>query len=99
LSWLLQLPGIVDAEPSRFGAGAQVVLMVVGARGGYVWTFVVQGVETLGGRPLLKLVREARRIYDTRAEVWLDPAQAHLPVRAVLAQLEGGASMILEREP
>jgi hypothetical protein len=100
LSWMLQLRGIVDAEPSRYGPGAKVVLMVVGARGGGdVWTFHVQSLDTLGGRPALKLVREARRAYDTRAEVWLDPERAHLPLRAVLAQAEGGPALVLDLEP
>jgi hypothetical protein len=39
---------------------------------------------------VLHLLREAQRPYDTRVEVWLDPAQQHLPVRAVLSTVPGG---------
>jgi hypothetical protein len=96
LSWMLQLPAVVDAAPQRFGAGSSVVLMVVGARGGGdVWTFDVVGPESLDGAPTLKLVREPRMLRDLRVEVWLDPARAHLPVRALLTQPEGGAPLEL----
>jgi hypothetical protein len=53
----------------------------------------------LGDAPTLKLLREARKAYDTRAEIWLDPMRAHLPVRAVLAQQDGGAALELQLEP
>ena len=100
LSWMLQLPGVVAAAPERFGAGASVVLFVAGARGGAdVWTFVVQGVERLGEVPALKLVREPQRLYDTRAEVWLDPAAHYLPLRVVQTPSGGGAALELQREP
>lgn len=51
LSWMLQLPAIVAAAPERFVSGATILLFVAGARGdANVWTFVVQGVETLGAQ-------------------------------------------------
>ncbi len=100
LSWMLQLPAIVAAAPERFAAGATVVLFVAGARGDAdVWTFVVQGVEALGDRAALKLVREPRRPYDTRVEVWLDPAEHHLPLRVVQTPSAGGPALELQREP
>jgi Protein of unknown function (DUF3108) len=100
LSWLLQLPAIVDAAPERFVEGASVVLFVAGARGDAdVWTFAVQGFESLDGRRALKLVREPRRRYDTRVDVWLDPAEQHLPLRVVQTPSGGGAALELQREP
>lgn len=99
LSWMVQLPGVVAAAPERFTAGASVVLFVAGARGGGdVWTFVVQGVEAVDGTPALKLVREPRRLYDTRAEIWLDPAEHYLPLRVVQTPSGGGAALELRRE-
>ena len=99
LSWMLQLPAVVAAAPERYGAGASVVLFVAGARGDAdIWTFVVQGVETLDERPTLKLVREPRRRYDTRAEVWLDPADHFAPLRLVQTPTGGGAALELHRE-
>ncbi len=97
LTWMLQLPAVIEAAPQRFGAGSTVVLMVVGARGGAdVWTFKVIGAEPVGDVAALKLVREARKPRDVQAEVWLDPARGHIPLRAVLSQPEGGAPFELQ---
>lgn len=97
LSWMLQLPAVIEAAPHRFGAGTSVVLMVIGARGGAdVWTFNVVGADRVGDTPALKLRREARKPRDVQVEVWLDPARAHLPLRALLTQPEGGAPLELE---
>lgn len=96
LSWMLQLPAVIEAAPQRFGAGSSVALMVIGARGGAdVWTFDVIGLDPVGDTPALKLVREARRPRDLRVEVWLDPARGHLPLRALTTQAEGGAPVEL----
>jgi hypothetical protein len=92
LSWMLQLPAIVAATPERFApAGATAVLFVSGARGDAdVWTFRVVGHEPVSladGAVVdaLKFVREPRKPYDTRVEVWLDPTRHHLPLRARLS--------------
>lgn len=96
LSWLVQLPAVIDAAPERFGAGSRVVVMVVGARGGAeVWSFAVMGSERVGPTPALKLVREARRPRDTQVEIWLDPARGHLPLRALMTQVDAGAPLEL----
>jgi hypothetical protein len=96
LSWMVQLPAVIEAAPQRFAAGANVVLMVIGARGGAdVWTFRVAGPDSVDGAPALKLVREARKPRDVHVEVWLDPARGHMPLRAVLTQPEGGAPLEL----
>ena len=99
LSWLLQLAAVVAAAPEHFGRGAKLVLFVAGARGDAdVWTFVVQGVEVQDETPALKLLREPRRLYDTRAEVWLDPAEHYLPIRVLQTPSGGGAALDLIRE-
>ncbi len=100
LSWMLQLPAVIEAAPQRFGAGAKVVLMVIGARGGAdVWTFDVVGPEAVGETTALKLVRQARKPRDVQVEVWLDPGRGHLPLRALLTQPEGGAPLELVLQP
>lgn len=87
LSWMLQLAAIAAARPPA--AGEQIVMQVAGPRGdAEAWQFDVVGdavIDTdIGPVPALRLVREPRRRYDTRIEVWLDPARHHLPVRALL---------------
>lgn len=97
LSWMLQLPAVIEAAPQRFGAGASVVLMVIGARGGAdVWTFNVVGADSVNHTTALKLVREARKPRDVQVEIWLDPARGHLPLRALLTQTDGGSPLELQ---
>lgn len=98
LSWMVQLPAILEANPALREPGQRIVLFVTGARGDAdVWTFVVQGRETLslpaGPVPdAIHLLRAPRKAYDTRAEAWLDPARGHLPVRARIGSAEGADS-------
>lgn len=104
LSWMLQLAAIAAADPAQVGTGASVSIVVVGARGDAdVWTFVHAGEEALdlasGSVQALHLRREPGHLYDTRAEVWLDPARHYLPVRARLANAaDGNAWQIVLRE-
>lgn len=98
LSWMVQLPAILEANPALREPGQRIVLFVTGARGDAdLWTFVVQGRESLslpaGAVPdAIHLLRAPRKAYDTRAEAWLDPARGHLPVRARIGSAEGGDS-------
>jgi hypothetical protein len=105
LSWMLQLPAILQANPALAQPGAQVQLAVVGARGdAEVWTFAVQARVALdlpAGVVVdaVHLLREPRRPYDTQVQVWLDPARQHLPVQAWLrirATGEGTELRLLE---
>ena len=87
LSWMVQLGAIVAAEPKLRGVGAKVVMYVVGANGdASVWAFDCAAVESVttgaGTVNALKFVREPREPYDTQVQVWIDPAQHYLPVRA-----------------
>ena len=101
LSWMVQLAAILEAAPARHGTGSRISLSVSGARADVdTWTFIVQGRQRLnlpGGAVVeaLRLTREPRRPYDTQVEVWMDPAQHHLPVRARLTVLPGGETLEL----
>ena len=101
LSWMVQLAAILEAAPARHGTGSRISLSVSGARADVdTWTFIVQGRQRLNlpsGATVeaLRLTREPRRPYDTQVEVWMDPAQHHLPVRARLTVLPGGETLDL----
>ena len=106
LSWMVQLPAIVAADPARWSRpGASIALFVVGARGdGDVWAFEVDGRESLdlpAGRVegALRLHRLPRRPYDTQAEVWLDPARHWLPVRVRLAVAQADDAVEFRLQP
>jgi Protein of unknown function (DUF3108) len=105
LSWMVQLPAIVEADAARRTAGTRVAMFIVGARGDAdVWTFSVRGpepVELAAGNKVdaLRLTREPRRPYDMQIEVWLDPTRQHLPARVRLTTLPGGDSLELTLVP
>jgi hypothetical protein len=100
LSWMVQLPGIVQADPARFKAGEKVLLMVVSAGGGAeLWQFDVEGEDSVDGVPALKLLRQPGKPYGTKAQVWLDPARGHMPLRAILTQGEDGSPFQLDLLP
>ena len=96
LSWMVQLPAIVAATPAKYPVDARVTMVVTGARGDVdLWVFRVIGVEALelpsGPVPgALRLLRLPRKPHDTRVEVWLDPAQHHLPARLLMGSFEDG---------
>jgi Protein of unknown function (DUF3108) len=102
LSWMIKLPAILEADAALACEGAAVTPFVAGTRGDVEpWRFEVlrhEALELPAGTVAraLRLRREPTRPYDTRVEVWLDPACQHLPVRAVFTTLPGGQP--LQRE-
>jgi hypothetical protein len=100
LSWMVQLPAVVNADPKRLVPGERWQMYVVGARGdGNLWVFRFTGFESVktgtGWVRTAKFVRDARKPNDTSAEVWLDPARHYLPARARLATSPDGDSLDL----
>jgi Protein of unknown function (DUF3108) len=87
LSWMVQLPAMLAAQPPTLAAGQRFAMTVVGARGeADVWTFEFAGwdeVSTQSG-PVrsARLMRETRRPHDQQVEIWLDPEKNYQPVRA-----------------
>ena len=101
LSWMLQLAAIAAAEPARLAAGGKVILYVVGARGDAdVWVFRFVDFETIetpqGPVRAAKFSRDARRLYDTNVDAWLDPTRYHLPVKARLGTAPDGEVLELQ---
>ncbi len=102
LSWMLQLPAVLEADPALGQPGREVQLFVAGVRGDAgLWTFTVRGrgpAELPAGNvaDAVHLQREPQRPYDTRVDVWLDPARHHLPVRVRLDNRgDGGTDFLL----
>jgi hypothetical protein len=104
LSWLLQLAGVMSADPGLASPGREVSMRVAGPAGDAdVWQFIVQGGEPdaadAGVPGALHLRRQALRPYDTQVDVWLDPGRYHLPVRVVLrAHPDGAVSELILQE-
>jgi len=79
LSWWLQLPALLAAQPARLVVGQDLVLPVAALRGMAVgWVFRVEGRDEDG---LWHLSRQALGPYDARLDIWLDPRRRYLPVR------------------
>lgn len=103
LSWMIQLAGIAAAAPDRVAEGEHLSMVVVGSRGeADVWVLRsagMQEVDTRAGRiRAAKLVREARTPTDSGAEIWLDPARDHLPVKATWGHAAGQTEFVLTLE-
>ena len=99
LSWMLQLAAIAQARPERLAEGERITLFVSGARGDAdAWTFQVGArtrLETPAGTAqVVPLLREPRKQYDMRAQVWLDPARDWLPVKARLQSSRDGGDAL-----
>lgn len=104
LSWMIQLVGIVAADPARAIEGATISMVLVGARGeASVRTLRYAGRENAetasGSVPALKFVVAGRSAYDTGYEIWLDPARGYLPVHATARNSAGESEfdLLLER--
>ncbi len=104
LSWMIQLVGIVAADPERATDGTTIAMVLVGARGeASVRTLRYAGrdnAETaFGSVPSLKFVVAGRSLYDTSFEIWLDPARGYLPVHATARNSAGDAEfdLLLEK--
>lgn len=106
LTWLVQLAAIAAAAPQGLPEGAEVSMLVVGARGAASrWRFQVRSMQTVewsqGTSDALWLSREPQHPYDLRVEVWLDPARGFWPLRVRQTQIPGGEATewLLSEEP
>jgi len=93
LSIVMQLGAIIGGAPSKFPAGTQITMQTASAKEAEPWTFTVGGKEALdlpGGRvQAVRLIRNPRKEYDVKVELWLAPGQAYAPVRLRLTQPNG----------
>lgn len=93
LSIMLQMAARVAGQPSAYPPGTQVPVQTISARESETWVIEVEAHETLklpgGELETLRLVRQPRRPFDQRIEVWLAPALGHLPARIRITNANG----------
>ena len=93
LSVFLQLGSMLAGAPDRYPVGTNIAMTAVSARSADVWTFTVQGEQTLelpvGSMVAVPLERLPRGEYDQKAQVWLAPSLGYLPVRIRLTEANG----------
>jgi len=93
LSVMLQLGAMVGGAPAKFPVGTVISVPTASTREAEPWLFTVEGEETLelpGGKvAALKLIRNPRREFDQKVELWLAPGMDYVPVRLRLTQANG----------
>ena len=93
LSILVQLAAMLASQPEAYPQATTIAIQTIGPREADTWLFTVEREETLtlpgGERTGLKLVRNPRKEFDQRVEVWLAPAMGYLPVRIRITDANG----------
>jgi hypothetical protein len=93
LSVMLQLGAMIAGNPKNFGPGATISIQTASTRDAEVWQFTVEGEEALqlpgGELKALKLIRNPRKEFDQKIELWLAPGMDYVPVRLRLTQPNG----------
>jgi len=93
LSILVQLAAMVASQPEAYPEASTIAIQTIGPREADTWLFTVGQEEALvlpgGEQTALKLVRNPRKEFDQRVEVWLAPAMSYLPVRIRITEASG----------
>lgn len=93
LSVLVQLAAMVGGDPGHFPLATTIEIQTIGPRNADLWLFTVGSLETLslpgGEQVALKLVRNPRREFDQKVELWLAPALGYLPARVRITEHDG----------
>jgi hypothetical protein len=93
LSVMLQLGAMIGGAPQKFPPHTEIAVQTADTQEAQGWTFTVEGMEQLrlpgGSVAALKLIRNPRKEYDQKVELWLAPGMDYVPVRLRLTQPNG----------
>jgi hypothetical protein len=93
LSVMLQLGAMIGGAPQKFPPGTEISVQTADTQEAQGWEFTVEGTEQLhlpgGSVAALKLIRNPRKEYDQKVELWLAPRMDYVPVRLRLTQPNG----------
>jgi hypothetical protein len=93
LSIVIQLGAMLAGEPSKYKPGSAITVQTASTKEAEPWTFTVEETAALdlpGGRvQAVRLLRNPRKQYDVKVELWLAPGAAYAPVRLRLTQPNG----------
>lgn len=93
LSVILQIAGILAANPSHYPPTSKLAAQIIGVRDANVWVFRVDGPETIhvpnGEMNVLKLTRDSGNRSEQKIELWLSPTMGYLPVRIKISNANG----------
>ena len=92
-SVFIQLGGMLAGNPAGFPPGSTISVYTVGPRDAEIWTFRIEGEETLrlpfGQLAAIKVSRQLRHERDQQLDVWYAPSLGYLPVRNKITQTNG----------
>jgi hypothetical protein len=93
LSILLQLGAMIAGEPLKYPPSTTITVQTASTREADQWIFTVEGEEELalpgGSMKAIKLIRNPRKEFDQKVELWLAPGMDYVPVRLRLTQANG----------
>lgn len=93
LSILIQLASLISSAPSHYAPATTITIQTIGPRDADIWLFTVAENETLslpsGEQTTVKLVRNGRREFDQKVELWLAPALSYMPARLRITESNG----------
>lgn len=93
LSVVLQISGMLAADPAHYPTGSSITLQTVGPRDADIWQFTIDGpdkaylpYDTLD---IIKLTRKPLKEFDKTVELWVAPGLSYLPVRLKITDPNG----------
>jgi len=93
LSVVLQIAGMLAADPAHYPAGSSITLQTVGPRDADIWKFNIEGPDKAyvpyDTMDILKLTRVPLKEFDKQVELWLGPSISYLPVRLKITDPNG----------
>ena len=93
LSILVQLAAMLAGDPGHYPAATTLSFQAIGPREADTWLFAIENTEKLdlpgGELNTLKVVRNPRKEFDQRVELWLAPALGYLPARIRITEANG----------
>ncbi len=93
VSVILQLAGLLAADPAKYPPGAALNLQTISATEAEPWLFTVNEPETLnlaaGPQIALRITRNPRREFDQKVELWFATGLNYAPVRFRFTETNG----------
>ncbi|WP_394788798.1 DUF3108 domain-containing protein [Rhodoferax sp.] len=93
LSVIFQVAAMLAGDPAKYPTGATLSMQTVGTKDAETWLFTVEGADKQslpsGAMDTVKLIRNPRKEFDQKVEIWLAPSVGYLPVRLKITNANG----------
>ena len=103
LSMLMQLAAMAAGSADQLAQAGQIAFQVSNTEEADTWVFLVQESQKIqvpaGETVALRLVRNPRKEFDSRLELWLAPNLGYLPARILQTEANGNTFELQLRSP